>query len=372
MRNRCFPHPLACVLLALAAPTFLCAQISLSISVGPPPIPVYEQPACPDNGYTWAPGYWAWGGDGYFWVPGTWVMIPQVGMLWTPGYWGWGAGSMMFHEGYWGPHVGFYGGVNYGFGYGGSGYEGGHWQGQNFYYNRSVNNIGGGHVTNVYNQTVVVNNNSRVSFNGGQGGLSAAPTAQDRAAEQDHHVAPTAEQAKQHQSASQNKQLLASVNGGKPSVAATGRAGDFSHAMPAKAAGGQVPEAALKATPKNMAPAPKAMPAGHAAQPQAMVPQHPQAAAQRPAQAMTPQHPQPAAPRPQQAKAPQRPQPAAQRPQQAMAPQRPQPAAPRPAQARAPEPQRPSTPAPRPAPEARPAAAAHPQAEPRPKQEPHA
>jgi hypothetical protein len=42
---------------------------------------------------------------------------PQVGYLWTPGWWGWGNGGYFFHEGFWGPTVGFYGGINYGFGY---------------------------------------------------------------------------------------------------------------------------------------------------------------------------------------------------------------------------------------------------------------
>jgi hypothetical protein len=348
MPKRRFNPPLLCVLLVLAGSACLRAQISLSITVGPPPIPVYVEPACPDNGFTFAPGYWALGENGYFWVPGTWVRIPQVGMLWTPGYWGWGGGAMMFHAGYWGPHVGFYGGVNYGFGYGGSGYEGGHWQGQNYYYNRSVTNVGGANITNVYNQTVVVNNSSRVSFNGGQGGLSAAPTPQDRAAEQDHHVAPTAEQNQQHQIASQNKQLLASANGGKPSVAATGRAGDFAHAVPAKAAGGPVSQEALKARPKSAA-----APAGHPQQ--AAAPQHPQPAG-HPQQAAAPQHPQPAA-HPPQAAAP-HPQPAAHRPPQAAAQQHPQP------QVKAPQPQRasappPARPAPRPAPAAQKQAAPH-------------
>ena len=51
-----------------------------------------------------------------------------------------------------GRHVGFYGGVNYGFGYGGSGYEGGRWDNGQFAYNRTVNNFGSVRVTNVYEQ----------------------------------------------------------------------------------------------------------------------------------------------------------------------------------------------------------------------------
>ena len=48
-------------------------------------------------------------------------MAPEVGFLWTPGYWGWGGDGFVFYEGYWGPQVGFYGGINYGFGYFGDG-----------------------------------------------------------------------------------------------------------------------------------------------------------------------------------------------------------------------------------------------------------
>ncbi len=36
---------------------------------------------------------------------------------------------------------GFYGGVNYGFGYIGVGYAGGRWNGNQFAYNASVNNV---------------------------------------------------------------------------------------------------------------------------------------------------------------------------------------------------------------------------------------
>ena len=96
----------------------------------------------------WTPGYWAGAGVAYYWVPGTWIHPPQVGVLWTRGYWGWGGVvAYLFHAGYWGPHIGFYGGVNYGFGYGGVGYEGGYWNNGQFAYNRSVNNISNVHVS---------------------------------------------------------------------------------------------------------------------------------------------------------------------------------------------------------------------------------
>jgi hypothetical protein len=118
----------------------------------PPPIPDYDQPECPGDDYEWTPGYWAYSNDGgYYWVPGAWVMAPYVGVLWTPGYWGYNGGHYRWNHGYWGPHIGFYGGVNYGFGYTGSGYEGGYWHGRNFYYNTSVNRVNVSVVRNVYN-----------------------------------------------------------------------------------------------------------------------------------------------------------------------------------------------------------------------------
>ena len=93
----------------------------------PPPLPDYEQPSAPGDGYLWTPGYWAWGSGGYYWVPGVWVQAPYEGALWTPGYWGYHNHRYGFYRGYWGPHIGFYGGVNYGFGYIGIGYQGGYW-----------------------------------------------------------------------------------------------------------------------------------------------------------------------------------------------------------------------------------------------------
>src|ERR1700691_3693178 len=81
------------------------ADVSLSVNIGPPPLPDYPQPVIPGPGYLWTPGYWAYGPDGYFWVPGTWVLPPSPGILWTPGYWGWETGAYHWHPGYWGPHV---------------------------------------------------------------------------------------------------------------------------------------------------------------------------------------------------------------------------------------------------------------------------
>ncbi len=232
------------VVLALAAASF--GQVFVSVRFGPPALPVYAQPLCPGPGYFWTPGYWGWNDDGgYYWVPGTWVVAP-VGMLWTPGYWGWGGGLYAWHPGYWGPHIGFYGGINYGFGYGGVGFVGGEWRGGAFYYNRSVTNVSVTNVTNVYNRRVVVNNTT-TSFNGGTGGVAVRATPQEEAAEREQHTAPLAEQTQHEHLASQNRQNFASENHGRPAIAATAKAGDFSgrSAVPARDAGGEYHEPAM-------------------------------------------------------------------------------------------------------------------------------
>ena len=227
------------VLLSMSAASF--AQIGVAITIGPPPLPVYEQPLCPDDGYLWTPGYWAYDNDvsDYYWVPGTWVMAPEIGFLWTPAYWGWGGDGFVFYDGYWGPHIGFYGGINYGFGYFGVGFEGGRWDNGHFFYNRSVNNVNITNIHNVYNTTVINNNVSHVSYNGGNGGISARPTPEEEAAARDRHIPPVAVQTQHAQAARANPQQRASANMGKPGVAATPRPGDFNDrsAVPAREAG---------------------------------------------------------------------------------------------------------------------------------------
>jgi hypothetical protein len=221
-------RPLLFALMLLAIPVASSAQIILSIGFAPPPLPVYEQPLCPSAGYIWTPGYWAYAQEGYFWVPGTWEMAPQPGLLWTPGYWGWNDSAFVFNEGYWGTQIGFYGGVNYGFGYAGVGYQGGYWNNGAFYYNRSVNNVT--NVTNVYTKTVIVNNVTvnNVSYNGGSGGITYRPNAEEQKATSENHVARTSAQVQHVQTASTNHALYESVNHGKPAIAATAKPGEFS------------------------------------------------------------------------------------------------------------------------------------------------
>jgi hypothetical protein len=223
-------------LLILIIPVSSFAGVYISVNFAPPALPVYEQPPCPGDGYIWTPGYWAYGPEGYYWVPGTWATPPTVGVLWTPGYWGWGDGVYVWHAGYWGPHIGFYGGVNYGFGYFGSGYEGGYWRDRHFYYNRTVNNVT---ITNVhiYNKTVINNVTvNRISYNGGRGGIDARPTREQEAWGREHHFEPTRMQRDHERGAGGNRAFLASENHGRPAVAATARPGEFhgSRVVPAR------------------------------------------------------------------------------------------------------------------------------------------
>ena len=207
------------------------AGVFVSIGIAPPALPVYVQPPLPAPGYIWTPGYWSYGDAGYFWVPGVWVNPPRVGVLWTPGYWGFAGGLYGWHGGYWGPHVGFYGGVNYGFGYGGVGFFGGEWRGGAFAYNSAVANFGGVHVTNVYeNRTVIqqntIINNNHVSYNGGAG-IQAHASPGEMQAANENHIEPTGDQMQHEHFAGQDRSQLASVNGGHPGTMAAANPGAY-------------------------------------------------------------------------------------------------------------------------------------------------
>ena len=223
LRSMVFAAAVAAPMLALPV-TQAHASVFVSVNFAPPALPVYVQPPIPAPGYIWTPGYWAYGDAGYYWVPGVWVQPPRVGVLWTPGYWGFGGGVYAWHAGYWGPHVGFYGGVNYGFGYGGIGFCGGEWRGGVFAYNRAVANFGSVHVTNVYEDRTIVNrttiiNNNHVSFNGGAGIQARASDTEMQAAHENHFEA-TSNQMQHQNFAAQDRSQLASINHGRPGTAA--------------------------------------------------------------------------------------------------------------------------------------------------------
>jgi hypothetical protein len=197
------------------------AQVGVSITVAPPVLPVVEQPPCPVDGYLWTPGYWAYGDADYYLVPGFWEAPPEVGLLWTPPYWAFADGVYAFHDGYWGPSVGFYGGINYGYGYFGSGYYGGQWAGNVFRYNTAVTRVNTTVIHNTYEDRTVLSKQaaSHASFNG-PGGVKAEPTAEEKAAAGARHVPATSEQVSRQQAASKNRDLQASVNHGHPKTAA--------------------------------------------------------------------------------------------------------------------------------------------------------
>ena len=208
-------------LLLSGAPAPASADVSRFIVIAPPDLPVYEQPMLPGDGYIWTPGYWAYDEDNYYWVPGTWVRPPRVGYLWTPGYWFWDDNYFVFRSGYWGRSVGYYGGVNYGYGYGGFGYDGGRWDHDRFHYNRAVNNINVTNIRNTYNTTVINDVTvSRISYNGGHGGTNALPRDEERASEREEHVATTHEQVQHEGSARARRELRQSADRGRPPIAA--------------------------------------------------------------------------------------------------------------------------------------------------------
>ena len=124
------------------------------------------------------------------------VLAPRLGFLRTPGYWGFAGGLYAWHGGYWGPHVGFYGGVNYGYGYGGVGFYGGRWEGGHFAYNTAVLHVNTTVIHNTYVDRTVIRNTTvinRTSFNG-PGGINARASGQEQAAMREQHVQATQEQ----------------------------------------------------------------------------------------------------------------------------------------------------------------------------------
>ena len=216
MRKSFFIAFLLAALMVFALPSrSLAAQISVGIAVhvGPPPLPVLAvQPIAPGPGYIWTPGYWAYGPDGYYWVPGTWVLAPGrhaldarlLGMgrrRATPGTRAIGARTSASTAA-----------CNYGFGYGGVGFVGGRWDHGVFAYNTAVSHVNVTVVHNTYvDRTVVVNdrNVTRVSFNGGEGGVHAASQSQTSAwPMNEHHHPPMAAQLQHEHAASTESREL--------------------------------------------------------------------------------------------------------------------------------------------------------------------
>ena len=226
-----FFRPVRMLLLALLVsivPATSFAGVFISVGFAPPILPVYDQPPCPEEGLMWMPGYWAYGDEGYFWVPGTWVPAPYEGALWTPPYWGWSEGIYVFHPGYWGEHVGYYGGVNYGYGYMGVGFVGGMWRGHDFVYNRAVMRVDDRYVRNTYEDRTIVERNTivnegHVAFSGGPGGIRHEAMPEERVGEHENHLGATSFQASHESSAMGDRNSYATQNGGHPQNVAVPR-----------------------------------------------------------------------------------------------------------------------------------------------------
>src|SRR6201982_793237 len=116
---------------------------------------------------------------------------------------GLGASAFLFYDGYSGPVVGFYGGIDYGFGYFGHGFVGGRWEGDHFFYNRAVWHVDNRGSRNVYEERVNVNPETRISYNGGRGGIDARPTREEEAATHERHLPPASVQ-RQHEQAARS------------------------------------------------------------------------------------------------------------------------------------------------------------------------
>ncbi|MGB7985272.1 MAG: hypothetical protein WCF54_08935, partial [Terracidiphilus sp.] len=194
----------------------------------PPELPVEVQPPPPSPDLIWTPGYWHFGLNGFYWVPGAWVPAPHPGLVWTPGYWGWTNGRYFFHEGYWGEHVGYYGGVNYGFGFGGAGFAGGEWRGGHFFYNTAVIHVDhndrrfSGVVFEDHErvQRSIVENPHHLAFAGGPNGIHHDPTPEEARAIKEPHTPPSPVQRQRVEAAKVDKTAYVKANGGHPPAAA--------------------------------------------------------------------------------------------------------------------------------------------------------
>jgi hypothetical protein len=96
-------------------------------------------------------------------------------------------------------------------------------------------------IHNVYNTTIINRNETRVSYNGGDGGIRERPSREEESYSRERHIPPVGVQDQHVQEARGNRELRASVNQGRPSIAATQRPASFrgSAVVPAREAGGR-------------------------------------------------------------------------------------------------------------------------------------
>jgi hypothetical protein len=95
-------------------------------------------------------------------------------------------------------------------------------------------------IHNTYNVRVTNITETRISYNGGSGGVQARSTPEEAAYANERHTGPVAAQTEHVQMARSNPQLRATVNQGKPAIAATTRPSNFSvGVVGARQAGGE-------------------------------------------------------------------------------------------------------------------------------------
>ncbi|HTS65037.1 MAG TPA: hypothetical protein VMH28_23600 [Candidatus Acidoferrales bacterium] len=83
----------------LLAATSAFGQISVGVSIGPPPPPrvLKVRPAAPGPDYMWVEGYWYPVNGHYRWHEGYWTRPPYAGAHWVVPHHEGG----QWHEGYW-------------------------------------------------------------------------------------------------------------------------------------------------------------------------------------------------------------------------------------------------------------------------------
>ena len=156
---------------AIALPDYAMAQISVSITLAPPALPVYEQPVLVEEGGIWAPGYWAYNQDGYFWVPGHLGAATRSRAALDTRVLGMGQRRLRLERRLLGRNGWILRRHRLRFRLFRTRLSGGHWQGQQFYYNTAVSHVNVTNIHNTYTQRIVNNITvNRVSFNGGTGG----------------------------------------------------------------------------------------------------------------------------------------------------------------------------------------------------------
>jgi hypothetical protein len=137
------------------------------------------------------------------------------------------------------------------------GFFGGEWRGGFFAYNSACANFGGVHVTNVYENRPIIQQNTivnvnHVSFNGGAG-IQARPTAMEMQAANERHIEPTANQVQHQNFAAQDRAQLASVNHGRPATMAASNVNQY-HQVAQQHASAQPISAADRSVGRNYNP----------------------------------------------------------------------------------------------------------------------